>query len=150
MLPFLYAAQRDGWYHLVTGHESWFSSLHHPVECGRYREIMWSQNWDSKFKAQSRCFRLSGIRAAAMLVADSQIIRKWTTHILWQRYLFYSRKRFFLKEGRLVKDDLWFILVITQFSEIAFEQICLKNTILSACYSHPIHLIWPLVTSACF
>jgi hypothetical protein len=22
MLPFLYAAQRDGWYHLVTGHES--------------------------------------------------------------------------------------------------------------------------------
>jgi hypothetical protein len=24
MLPFLYAAQRDGWHHLVTGYESWF------------------------------------------------------------------------------------------------------------------------------
>jgi hypothetical protein len=24
MLPFLYAAQRDGWHHLVTGDESWF------------------------------------------------------------------------------------------------------------------------------
>jgi hypothetical protein len=25
MLPFLYAAERDGWYHLVTGDESRFS-----------------------------------------------------------------------------------------------------------------------------
>jgi hypothetical protein len=24
MLPFLHAAERDGWHHLVTGDESWF------------------------------------------------------------------------------------------------------------------------------
>jgi hypothetical protein len=24
MLPFLYAVQRDGWHHIVSGDESWF------------------------------------------------------------------------------------------------------------------------------
>jgi hypothetical protein len=40
ILPFLYAAQRDGWPYLVTDPESWFSSIYHYVGCGLCREIM--------------------------------------------------------------------------------------------------------------
>jgi hypothetical protein len=48
-------------------------------------------------------------------------------------------------ESRLV-----FIAIIAQFTQIVFQKIGLKHTILSACHSHPIHLIWFLVTSTCF
>jgi hypothetical protein len=149
-LPFLHAAERDGWHHLVTGDELWFSSMHHHVACGRYREIMWWQNRDMIFRAKRLCLRLYGIPAASMLSTDSQIIPKWTATILYQIYLFRSNKRSFLEEGRRMKDDFWFILTITQFTQVGFQQIGLKNTVFSACHTHRIHVIWPLVISTCF
>jgi hypothetical protein len=52
MLPFLHIAERDGWRHLVTDNESCFSLIHHHVACGRYREMIWSQNRDLIFRAK--------------------------------------------------------------------------------------------------
>jgi hypothetical protein len=31
MLPFLHAAERDGWHHHMTRDESWFSTIYHHV-----------------------------------------------------------------------------------------------------------------------
>jgi hypothetical protein len=55
MLPLLYAAERNGWHHLVTGDESWFFLIYHHVKCGLCREVMQPQNRDSKFRAKSLC-----------------------------------------------------------------------------------------------
>jgi hypothetical protein len=88
MLPFLHAAERDGWHYLVTGDELWFSLIHHHIGCGLYREMMWLQNRDSKFRAKSLCSSLYGIRLGSILLSDFQMMPKWIATISWQIYLF--------------------------------------------------------------
>jgi hypothetical protein len=102
------------------------------------------------FRAKNSCLRWHRIRAASILSTDSQMIRKWTAPILWQIYLFHLNKRSFLEEGHHIINDLWFILTIAQFIQVGLQQIGLKNMAFSACHTHPICLIWPLVTSTCF
>jgi hypothetical protein len=46
ILPVLHAAKRDGWHHVVTGDESWFSSIYDHVARGLCREITSSQSLD--------------------------------------------------------------------------------------------------------
>jgi hypothetical protein len=111
---------------------------------------MWPQNRDSKFRAKSLCSRLYGIRLGSMLSTDFQMISKWTARTLWQIYLLHSKKRSFLKEGRRIKNDLWFISTIAQFTRVGLQQSGSKNMACAACHSHPIHLICPPVTSTYF
>jgi predicted nucleic acid-binding Zn ribbon protein len=40
-----------------------FSSMHDNVECGRCREIIWSENRESKLRAKNLCVRFYGILA---------------------------------------------------------------------------------------
>jgi hypothetical protein len=76
MLPFLYAAKRDGWHHLVTGDESWF--YFNTLPCR-----MWTLSRDdvatkSRLHVQSKnsCLQSYEISAASMLSTDSQMISK--------------------------------------------------------------------------
>jgi hypothetical protein len=50
------------------------------------------------------------------------MISKWTALVLWQMSLFHSRKPSFPKEGRPMKDDLWFISEIAQCTQVAFQR----------------------------
>jgi hypothetical protein len=36
-----------------------------------------------------------------------------------------------------MKNDWWFLPAVALFTQIGFQQIGLKNTIFSACHSHP-------------
>jgi hypothetical protein len=71
MLPFLDAAQRDGWHYLMTDDESWFVFNTSPRR-------MWILSRDdvatkSRLDIQSKtaCLQSYGIRAASMLSTDS-------------------------------------------------------------------------------
>jgi hypothetical protein len=141
MLPFLYAAEHDGWHHLVTGDESWFFFNTSPRR-------MWILSKDdvvtkSRLDIQSKksCFQSYGIRAASMLSTDSQMISKWTAPTLWQIYLLYSIKQSFLDKERCIKSDWLFISIIVQFTQVGFQQIGSKNMTYAARHSHHIHLI---------
>jgi hypothetical protein len=65
-----------------------FSLIYHHVGCRLYREIMWPQNRDSKFRVKSLCLWLYGIRLGSMLLTDFQMMPKWIATISWQIYLF--------------------------------------------------------------
>jgi hypothetical protein len=56
MLSFLHVAECDGWHHIVTGDESWFSWIHHHIACGLCREITWSQNRNLIFRAKMHVY----------------------------------------------------------------------------------------------
>jgi hypothetical protein len=52
MLPFLHAAERDGWHYFVTGDESWFSWPVHHAACKFSRDMTWPQRRESTFRAK--------------------------------------------------------------------------------------------------
>jgi hypothetical protein len=127
-----------------------FSLIHHDVGCGFCREMMWSQNRDKKSRANSLYSRLYEIRLGSMLSTDFQMIPKWTARNLWQIYLPRSKKRSFLKEGRLIQNNLWFISKIAQFTRVGPQQSGSNNMACAACHGNHIRIILPSVTSTYF
>jgi hypothetical protein len=76
MFPFLYAAQRDDWYHLVTDDESWFFfdiSQRRMFTLSRDNVVTKPRQ---QIQSKSLCLRSYGIPAASMLSTDSQMIPK--------------------------------------------------------------------------
>jgi hypothetical protein len=74
MLPFLHAAERDGWHHLVIGEESWFF-MNTSSGC------VWTLSRDDvvtkpglDIQSKNSYLRSCGTRAASMLSTDSQMI----------------------------------------------------------------------------
>jgi hypothetical protein len=47
------------------------------------------------------------------------------------------KKRSFLEEARRIRNYLWFISSIAQFTQVGVQQIGLKNTALAAWHTHP-------------
>jgi hypothetical protein len=151
MFPFLHVAECDSWHHLVTSNESWFSWIHHYVACGLCREMTWSQSRDLIFRVKHSCLQSCEIRAASILLTDSQMMPKWTSTILWQTYSFHLNKRSFLGKGRCIRNYLWFISTIAQSTQIRLEQIGSKNMACAACHTHPSYSPnLASVTSTCF
>jgi hypothetical protein len=121
ILLFLHAAKREGWHHLVTSDESW-SFLNTSLR------RMWTLSRDDMvtklrldIQSKNSCLRLCGTRAVSMLLTDSQMISKWTVTILWQICSFYLNRRSFLDEECRIRNDLWFISTIAQFTQIGLQ-----------------------------
>jgi hypothetical protein len=86
MLPFLHAAERDGWHYLVIGNESCFFLDKSP------RRI-WDLSRDDvitkprhDIQSKNSCSRSYGTRTASILLTSSQMMPKWIATILWQRF----------------------------------------------------------------
>jgi hypothetical protein len=75
--------------------------------------------------------------------ADAQV--SWDTP-----YLFHLQKRYFFEEARRIRNNLWFISTIAQFTQVGLQQIGSKNMACAACHTHLICLIWHPMTFICF
>jgi hypothetical protein len=150
ILPFLHAAERDGWHHPVIGDDSWFF---YNISSRR----MWtlSRN-DVITKPRHDIQRKSFIHSIIWNPSGFSALDRLPNHSKMKSAYFLTNmlipidKRSFLEEGHCMKDDLWSISTVALFAQVGFEQFGLKNTIFSACHANCIHLIWPLVTSTCF
>jgi hypothetical protein len=149
MLPFLYALERESWRFFMTIICHGFSWIEQYVARGLCQEMTWSQTRDLIFKTKNSCSLSYGIRSASILWTDSQMISKWAVTILQQICSFHLSKRFFLEEARGIKNHLWFISTITQFSKAGLHQIELTNMICIECHAHPILLDLAAVISTC-
>jgi hypothetical protein len=70
---------------------------------------------------------------------------------LWQTHSFHLNKWFFLEEGCFIRNDLWFILTIAQFTQVELQQIGSKNMACTESHTHSSYLSnLPPVTSICF
>jgi hypothetical protein len=45
-------------------------------------------------------------------------------------------KKSFLEEGRRIRNDLWFILTIAQFTQVRLQEIGSKNMACATCHIH--------------
>jgi hypothetical protein len=48
----------------------------------------------------------------------------------------------FSREGRYTRNDLWFITIIAQFTQVGLQQIGLKNMACATCHINSIRAIW--------
>jgi hypothetical protein len=150
MLPFLHAAKRDGWDHLVTGDESWFFFNTSPCR-------MWTLSREDvitkpKHQIQSKKFMFTilwnptGFHVVDKLPNDAKINSAYFVTI----YSLRSNKRSFLEEGSCIKNDLSFMSTIAQFTQVGHQESGSTKMTCSVCHSHPIRLIWHSMTSTCF
>jgi hypothetical protein len=153
--PFLHAAKRDDWHHLVTNDEFQFFFNISPCR-------MWTLSRDDvvtklRLDIQTKTFTFmftiiwnpSGFYVVDRLLNHTKMNSAYfVTDMLipLEQAIFPGG----LEEGRRMKDDLSFISTIALFTQVGFQQIGLKNTVFSACHTHSIHLIWLLVTSTYF
>jgi hypothetical protein len=112
MLPFLHAAERDGWHHHVTGDKSWFFFDTLPRR-------MWTLLRNNvvtkpRLDIQGKKFMFiiiwnpSGFYVVDRLPNDTKMNSAYFVTI----YLFHSNKQSFLEEGRCIKNDWLFISTI--------------------------------------
>jgi hypothetical protein len=52
-------------------------------------------------------------------------------------------KQSFFEEGRRIKNNLWFISTIAQFTQVGLQQIGSMNMACAVCHTNHICLIWP-------
>jgi hypothetical protein len=76
MLPFLYAAQRDGWHHLLPGGESWFFFNISPRRMWTLSRADVATRARLEIQRKNPCLQSYGIRAASILSTYFQITPK--------------------------------------------------------------------------
>jgi hypothetical protein len=150
MLPFSHAAERDGWYHLVTGHESWFFFDTSPRR-------MWTLSRDDvvirpRHQIQSKKWTFMLLRnPTGFYVADRfPNDTKMNSDYFVINVLIFLEQMIFPWRRTSHEKQLVASVDNALFTQVGIQQIGSKNMAFTACQANPIHLIWPLVTCTCF
>jgi hypothetical protein len=150
MLPFLHAAERGGWHHLVTDDESWFFFDTSPRR-------MWTLSRDNmatkpRQQIQSKKFMFTiiwnptGFYVLDIFPNDTKMNSEYfvTNILISQEQMIFPCRRA-THEKRLV------VLSTTAlFTQVGVQQIGSKNMAFTACQTNSIHIIWLLVICTCF